>query len=67
MRGSVRGTETMSSPTIRAPLVRSRIASVPATPGVWVTRERIASVSPSGARSIVARAEAIAGARRGEV
>jgi hypothetical protein len=62
--GSVRGAETMSSRTIRAPLVRSRIASVPATPGVWATRGRIASVCPLGAwstrASIVTRPEAIA-------
>jgi hypothetical protein len=45
--GSVRSTETMSSSTIPAQLVRSRIASVHATPGVWATR-RIASVRPSG-------------------
>jgi hypothetical protein len=39
----------MSSRAIRAPLVRSRIATVPATPGFWAT-SRIASVRPSGAR-----------------
>ena len=35
--GSVRDTETMISPTILAPLGRSRIASIPATPLVLMT------------------------------
>jgi hypothetical protein len=35
--GSVRGTETMSSPTIRAPKVEAGLP-VPATPRVWATR-----------------------------